>query len=130
MTAEDASIDMSPPALLEGRNRQLGQLLLAERAVVYVSILSALLEFRRNHELEPLHEDLYVALRDTLDAAYTSEHYNQDLRQLLDWNLIDERIEKERLRGYRDTRRRKFRLRQDRVARRFTGRQDHVRQRK
>ena len=100
--------------LLGQRCRQLGHLLLAERAVFYVQILHRMLEFRRQHELEPLHDDLFDAARATLATAaepYTTDTFGQDIRQLQLWNLITCRIEKERLRGYRDTRRRKFRYR-------------------
>ncbi|MEI6211876.1 MAG: hypothetical protein WCR06_09660 [bacterium] len=99
--------------LLDNRCRQLGHLLLADRALFYVQILHRMLEFRRQHELEPLHEDLFDAVRAPQEAAaaapYTMDLFLQDLRQLQLWNLITCRIEKERLRGYRDTRRRKFR---------------------
>src|SRR5574344_1211328 len=100
-------------ALLANRNKEVGHLLLSERAVAYVTILAALLGFRREHELEPLHDDLYAAVRAGLDGdgAYTPDAFNQDIRQLLLWNLITDRLEKERLRGYKDTRRRKFRYR-------------------
>lgn len=105
-----ASVD-----LLDNRCRQLGHLLLADRAVFYVQILHHMLLFRRQHELEPLHEDLFEAVRPSQAALnaeiYTSDTFSQDIRQLQLWNLITCRIEKERLRGYRDTRRRKFRYR-------------------
>lgn len=101
--------------LLDNRCRQLGHLLLADRAVFYVQILHRMLEFRRQHELEPLHDDLSNAVRAPLENAasepYTTDTFSQDIRQLQLWNLITCRIEKERLRGYRDTRRRKFRYR-------------------
>ena len=101
--------------LLDNRCRQLGHLLLADRAVFYVQILHRMLEFRRQHELEPLHDDLFDAVRAPLENAasepYTADTFGQDIRQLQLWNLITCRIEKERLRGYRDTRRRKFRYR-------------------
>ena len=98
--------------LLQNRNREVGNLLLSERAVWYVSILAALLAFRRNHEPEPLHEDLFAAVRsDLVGSVYTSDAFNQDMRQLLLWSLVTDRLEKERLRGYKDTRRRKFRYR-------------------
>ncbi|MDX9861968.1 MAG: hypothetical protein RBS99_13740 [Rhodospirillales bacterium] len=93
--------------LLERRNRAIGSLLTAERAAAYLAILLILLRFRNNHELEPLHDDVQAALGDAADAAA----FNQDIRQLLDWELVTQRIEKERLRGYRDVRRRKFRYR-------------------
>ncbi len=100
-------------ALLANRNKEVGHLLLSERAAAYVTILAALLGFRREHELEPLHDDLYAAVRAGLDSdgAYTPDAFNQDIRQLLLWDLITDRLEKERLRGYKDTRRRKFRYR-------------------
>ncbi|MDD4019487.1 MAG: DUF2397 family protein [Kiritimatiellae bacterium] len=98
--------------LLQNRNRELGNLLLSERAAAYVTVLAELLAFRRKHELEPLHEDLCAAVREAFGGeAYTPDTFNQDIRQLLLWNLITDRLEKERLRGYRDTRRRKFRYR-------------------
>jgi hypothetical protein len=91
--------------LLERRNLALGSLLTAERRVAYLGILLVLLRFRNNHELEPLHDDVQAALGGTPEAAA----FNQDIRQLLEWGLVTERIEKERLRGYRDVRRRKYR---------------------
>lgn len=106
-----APSELPASAWLARRNPALGHLLLAERAVPYVSVLAALLAFRRAHELEPLHEDLLAALRPALGAAYDGDAFNQDLRQLQEWDLLSARIEKERLRGYRDTRRRKFRYR-------------------
>jgi hypothetical protein len=101
-----------PTGLLQNRNRELGNLLLSDRAVFYVSILAALLAFRREHELEPLHEDLFAAVRTACGAeACTPDTFNQDTDQLLKWALITRRYEKERLRGYKDTRRRKYRYR-------------------
>lgn len=102
----------SAPDLLQNRNRSLGWLLTSERAVAYTEILLTLLRFRDNHELEPLHDDVLSALTAETDASgNASTQFNQDMRQLLDWNLVSQRIEKERLRGYKDTRRRKFRYR-------------------
>ena len=100
--------------LLEARNPNVGNLLLAERAVFYLQILYRILLFRRDHELEPLHEDIYDAVRaDQQQAAdgqdYLLDVFRQDMGQLVEWRLLDERMEMERLRGYRDTRRRKFR---------------------
>ncbi|MDP8237493.1 MAG: DUF2397 family protein [Candidatus Hatepunaea meridiana] len=100
--------------LVSQRNRALGHLLTAERAFYYVQILFSLLRFRRAHELEPLHEDLYEDIYKDLnalneDAEYDLAHFNSDIHQLKNWNLIGERIELERLRGYQDTRRKKYR---------------------
>jgi hypothetical protein len=98
------------------RNPAVGHLLLAERAVLYVQILYRLLLFRRAHELEPLHEDLHDAVRPAQErvpgaSPYDAEPFRSDLAQLADWGLVSCRIEVERLRGYRDSRRRKFRYR-------------------
>ena len=100
--------------ILENRNRHVGSLLAAERAAVYVEIMLALMRFRDNHELEPLHDDVLAAVAPEPRPDGDGDHalrFNQDMRQLLDWELVTQRIEKERLRGYRDTRRRKFRYR-------------------
>ena len=103
---------------LETRAKTLGNLLASERAVEYVAILRAFVKFREGHEPEPLHEDL---MREVCgeDAAPGSELlFKGDMRQLKEWDLVTERIEKERLRGYRDNRRKKFRYRlcEDAVA--------------
>lgn len=112
MHAETNTPPSEAQSLLQNRNAAVGNLLLSERAVPYVTILAALLGLRREHELEPLHDDLYAAVRADLDGgAYTHDAFNQDIRQLLLWSLITDRLEKERLRGYKDTRRRKFRYR-------------------
>ena len=100
--------------LIARRNRQLGNLLLAERGAFYIQILYRLLLFRRDHELEPLYETIYTAVRPAQNrlietGEYDLEHFRADLDQLLSWELITCRIEIERLRGYRDTRKQKFR---------------------
>jgi hypothetical protein len=99
--------------LLAGRNRDVGNLLLADRAVFYLQILHRILLFRRDHELEPLHDDIYDAVRqDQQDLGlenYSPDLFRQDMTQLVEWQLLAERMEMERLRGYRDSRRRKFR---------------------
>ncbi|MDP8287478.1 MAG: DUF2397 family protein [Candidatus Electryonea clarkiae] len=104
----------SVTALVSQRNRAIGHLLTADRSLYYLHILFSLLRFRRAHELEPLHEDLYdniyadqTALNDA--GTYEPEQFNGDINQLKKWNLISERIELERLRGYQDTRRKKYR---------------------
>ena len=108
MTTNDTSPSSAPESalLLAGRNRAVWRMLVADRAEAYLRIVVELCNFRDNHELEPLHDDIARAcgLEDLSD-------FNQDIRQLLDWDILTERIEKERLRGYRDTRRRKFRYR-------------------
>ena len=96
-------------ALLENRAVTLGSLLASERAVEYVACLRAFADFRERHEPEPLHKDIESAVcgEDASPAARAA--FKSDIRQLKEWGLVEERIEKERLRGYRDTRRTKFR---------------------
>lgn len=100
--------------LLRFQNPNIGQLLSTERSVFYLNILYGLLLFRRNHELEPLHEDVFQfvqAAQQAEEDGYDASTFNHDIRQLEHWELISKRIERERLRGYKDTRRRKFRYR-------------------
>jgi hypothetical protein len=101
--------------LLHFQNPNFGYLLTTERATFYLNILYGLLLFRRCHELEPLHEDIFQFILPAQQAeaedGYDSNSFNQDMRQLEKWELISQRIERERLRGYKDTRRRKFRYR-------------------
>ncbi len=99
--------------LVTSRNRQLGALLISERAIFYTQILYRLLLFKREHELEPLYEDIFQAVLPAQHAIsadpYTSQQFRSDMAQLAEWELVRFRIEKERLRGYRDNRKRKFR---------------------
>lgn len=99
--------------LIANRNAAVGNLLSSERALFYLQIVYRMLLFRRAHELEPLHEDLYAAVRQAQEIVsagrYGIDQYNLDINQLLDWNLISVRLEKERIRGYKDTRRTKYR---------------------
>lgn len=101
--------------LVVSRNPQLGNLLTTERAPFYVTILYRMLLFRRDHELEPLYEDIFHGVEQPLGilekTEYSQERFRTDLSQLEDWHLVTSRIEKQRLRGYRDNRKRKFRYR-------------------
>ena len=111
------SLPMSSPLVeetkewLSSRALTLGNMLASERAAEYVSILRALAEFRAEHEPEPLHEDVERKVCGEDAEAFASVAFKSDLRQLKEWGLVTERIEKERLRGYRDNRRAKFRYR-------------------
>ena len=114
--AETAAVIDSPQvtaarAFIARRARTLGSLLASERAAEYVAILRAFVDFRARHEPEPIHEDLEGAVCGEAAEAASRTAFKNDLRQLKDWTLVTERIEKERLRGYRDTRRTKFRYR-------------------
>jgi hypothetical protein len=101
--------------LIKGRNPHIGALLSADRAENYITILYRLLLFKREHELEPLYEDIFNAVSYAMEKTgldeYTLERFYSDMKQLTEWELLDFRIEKERLRGYRDNRKRKFRYR-------------------
>ncbi len=100
--------------LLIGRNAHLGSLFTSERAVYYLNLLYRMLLFKRDYELEPLYDDIYngvISAQSTLDLEYNSDKFRIDLDRLVDWDLVNFRIEKQRLRGYRDNRKRKFRYR-------------------
>ncbi|WP_419174431.1 hypothetical protein [Desulfosediminicola sp.] len=101
-------------ALLAKRNVHTGSLLTSERAAFYLNILYRILLFKRDYELEPLYDDIYNGVHPaqiTLDQNYSQDQFRSDIRQLALWDLVDFRIEKQRLRGYRDNRKRKFRYR-------------------
>ena len=109
----DSALVSESAVWLSKRAVTLGNLLASDRAAEYVAILRAFAKLREGHEPEPLHESV---LREVCgeEAASSSEvQFKAAIRQLKDWNLLTERIEKERLRGYRDKRRDKFRYRLD-----------------
>lgn len=100
--------------LLAGRNTSTGSLLISERAPFYLNVLYRMVLFKRDYELEPLYEDIYNATHSAQkihDPHYNQDQFRADTDQLIRWQLIDFRIEKQRLRGYRDNRKRKFRYR-------------------
>lgn len=100
--------------LLDSRNSHLGSLFTSERAPFYLNILYRMLLYKRDYELEPLYDDIYsgvISAQLTHDAGYDSDKFRLDLGRLVDWDLLSFRIEKQRLRGYRDNRKRKFRYR-------------------
>ncbi len=99
--------DGDAEVLLRNRNRNLGTMFSAEFAPDYLRILHRLLRFRRDHELEVLHDVLYDALNGEQELA--PERFNQAMKQLEDWGLIEKRLEKTRLRSYKDVRRDRFR---------------------
>ncbi len=73
-----------------------------------------MLLFKRDYELEPLYEDIYNSVhsaQSVLNQDYNQDQFRTDLGQLTRWELVDFRIEKQRLRGYRDNRKGKFRYR-------------------
>ncbi|MDD5698593.1 MAG: DUF2397 family protein [Victivallaceae bacterium] len=102
--------------LVRSRNPNLGALLNADQREYYIQILHRMLFFRREHELEPLNEDIYAAVKSAQEAISADEEYllpvfNRHIDQLTEWGLIIKRLEKERLRDYKDERRDRFRYR-------------------
>ncbi|MCF7791788.1 MAG: DUF2397 family protein [Victivallales bacterium] len=100
--------------LVLSRNQNLGIMFASERSIFYVNILLRMLYYRNEHELEPLNEEIYSAVKPAQEVfsgeEYPVEAFNRDIQQLYDWEIVSRRIEKERLRGYKDIRRRKFRF--------------------
>ncbi|NCD33413.1 MAG: DUF2397 family protein [Spartobacteria bacterium] len=123
--SDDASVAFAHGCgvhLLSGRNANAGRLMTSERGLYYVQILYRMLMLRREHELDPLYDRVYEGVVEAQESVsgteYSSDLFNQDLRQLLEWELIEEHIERERLRGYKDTRKKKFRylLKEEAIA--------------
>lgn len=85
----------------------------AEAWPVYLTLLYALMLFRRRHELAPLHEDLYDRVRPSVEAhtgsPYDPGSFASDMKQLVDWGCVRKDIEAARIRGYRDRSRENFR---------------------
>jgi len=109
------------PLLLKGLLRPVGSVLGAERAPSYVTVLYALLLLRRDHEIEPLHEDVeraVSAVAALLDPSWDEQAFGRDIDQLLGWGCIERRAEPLKIRGYKDVRRERFRYRltEDAVA--------------
>ena len=97
--------------LIAGRTLSIGNVLASDNVPFYVAILSALADFRAGHEFEPLFEDLRDIVLSESPSQRQIDEFNADLTQLEEWKLVERRIEKMRVRGYRDNRRRKFRFR-------------------
>jgi len=104
-------------ALSENRNRNIGAMFSSDHVVEYIQILYRMLLFRREYELEPLYEHIFSAVAPAIEAIreskedYPREEFDRHMNQLYDWHLIDRRLEKERLRGYKDVRRDRYRCR-------------------
>lgn len=85
----------------------------AERGPFYLTILYALLLYRRDHELEPLHED--VAARAVPAARHHGPYdglaFHHDVLQLVAWGAIEAITEALKLRSYTDNRRERYRYR-------------------
>ncbi len=87
--------------------------LFAEAGPVYLTLLYALLLFRRRHELDPLHADLYDEARPVIEKSiapgYSLDAFASDMGQLTEWGCVRREVEAARIRGYRDRSREHFR---------------------
>lgn len=84
----------------------------SERAAYYLNILYKMLLLRREHELQPLHEDLFYAVRESQSAFggdYDLNQFAADVAQLLTWGNFTKVLEPYRLRSYKDHSRENFR---------------------
>jgi hypothetical protein len=85
----------------------------SEAAPVYLTLLYALLLFRRRHELDPLHSVLYDEARPVVQnqagVPYSLDSYAADVNQLVEWGCLKREVEAARIRGYRDRSREHFR---------------------
>ncbi len=84
----------------------------SERAPFYLNILYKMLLLRREHELQPPHEDLYYAVRESqllLAADYELNQFAADVAQLLAWGNLTKVLEPYRLRSYKDLSRENYR---------------------
>ena len=85
----------------------------AEASPVYLTLLYALLLFRRRHELDPLHSILFDEVRPVVEGlgggSYTLDAFAGDVNQLVEWGCLKREVEATRIRGYRDRSREHFR---------------------
>jgi hypothetical protein len=111
---EAAFEDGCAPLLASAVGSRVPSLLAADRAGYYLNIAYALLLMRRGHELEPRHTDLYARVAGPQrlhGGAYDPEEFAGDVDQLVDWGAVERITEAQRLRGYKDNRRVRFRYR-------------------
>jgi hypothetical protein len=108
-----AFVDGCAPALGRALDGRIAAVLTAERAPWYLTILYGMLLYRRDHELEPLHEDVLARVSEPLAAlgGYDGALFGQDVTQLVEWRALDRITEAHKLRSYRDNRRERFRYR-------------------
>lgn len=108
-----AFADGLAPLLARGLGGRVAAAITAERSPWYFTILYALLLFRRDHELEPLHEDVLGRVLGPIErfGPYDGVLFAQDVEQLVRWRAVDRVTEAHKLRSYRDNRRERFRYR-------------------
>lgn len=108
-----AFADGLAPLLGGGVRGRVTAVVTAERAPYYLTILYGLWLYRRDHELEPLHEDVLarVLAPAARHGGYDELLFAQDVKQLVAWEAIDCVTEAHKLRSYKDNRRERFRYR-------------------
>jgi hypothetical protein len=108
-----AFADGLAPLLGRGVRGRVTAVVAAERAPYYLTILYGLWLYRRDHELEPLHEDVLarVLAPAARHGGYDEVLFAQDVKQLVAWEAIDCVTEAHKLRSYKDNRRERFRYR-------------------
>jgi hypothetical protein len=101
------------PALARAVERRVASVLTAERFAQYLNILFGLALLRRDHELEPLHEELSrrVLAAQLAHGDYGPAPFASDMEQLVEWGAVERTTEALKLRTYRDNRRDRFRYR-------------------
>ncbi len=112
--AREAFEQGAAPILLDAFEHPVAAAIVAERSPAYVTVLFGLLLLRRDHEIEPLHDDLerFVApAARAVDDTWDTQTLSRDLGQLEAWGCVDRRAEPLRIRGYKDIRRERFRYR-------------------
>jgi hypothetical protein len=116
--------DGAAPLLAAAFEHPVANVLVADRAPIYLTVLFGMLLLRRAHELEPLHDDLerHAARalaqvsrpqdgRPVADFARDDQAFSRDIDQLVAWGCLERRAEPLKIRGYKDIRRERFRYR-------------------
>jgi hypothetical protein len=101
------------PLLAHACDGPVTSVLTAELAPVYLTLLDALVLMRRDHELEPLHDEVYRRVARVLgaDVPYGMEAFARDIDQLREWGCVERQEEITKIRGYKDKRRERYRYR-------------------
>lgn len=113
--APEEAIRLNAHLLLHDlRDGEVTRFLFAEAWSVYLTVQFAMLLMRRNHELAPMHTDLFDRVRENIGALipggdYSIDAFANDMNQLASWGCVTKEIEVSRIRGYRDRSRENYR---------------------
>lgn len=93
---------------------EITRFLFSEAWSVYLTALYTMLLMRRNHELAPMHADLFDKVRENIsslipDGDYSIDAFANDMNQLGSWGCVSKEVEVSRIRGYRDRSRENYR---------------------